>query len=262
MSDQKKRVQEQFGAHAAAYVSSQTHAAGDSLHRLIALMEIQPGWRVLDVATGGGHTALAAARDDAQVIAGDLTGRMLRTARDHIEAQIDTPLDFVQHDAEALPIQNAALDAVTCRIAPHHFPDVERFVQEAARTLKPGGRFGVVDIIAPETNKGARYTNAFEKLRDPSHGWAFSIPDWHYFLDVAGFDLIATERTTSTQQLGVWAARMGCDDPTIERLRTMLLQGPLEIREWYDVSAQPGISKYVDIAFTIQQAIFVAEKRP
>jgi ubiquinone/menaquinone biosynthesis C-methylase UbiE len=260
MNDQKKLAQEQFGKHADKYVSSQSHATGDSLHRLIELMELPSGARMLDIATGGGHTALAAARHGARVIAGDLAHRMLQSARRHIEEQQAGPLDFVQHDAENIPIKNHSQDAITCRIAPHHFPDVHQFVREAARALQPGGKFGVVDIIAPENKKAARYTNNFEKLRDPSHGWAYSIPDWHYFLHSSGFEVLATERTTSAQQVGDWAIRMGCDDPTIERLRAMLLQAPDEIRAWYEVTAQPGMSRYVDISFHIQQAVFVAQK--
>jgi ubiquinone/menaquinone biosynthesis C-methylase UbiE len=260
-NDAKKRVQQQFGKHAEHYVSSQSHARGDSLARLIDLLELGPDARLLDIATGGGHTALAASRHGAMVIAGDITHPMLTAARQHIESQGVGALDFVQHDAENLPFRDASLDAITCRIAPHHFPDVHRFVREAARALKPGGKFGVVDIIAPETKKAANYTNNFEKLRDPSHGVAYSIPDWQYFMFSAGFDVLTTERTVSRQQVGIWAKRIGCDDATIERLRVMLLQAPEEIRAWYEVTAQPGESKYVDIDFNIQQAIFVAQKR-
>jgi len=261
VNDPKKLVQQQFGKHAEHYVNSQSHARGDSLGRLIELLELKPGARLLDIATGGGHTALAAARNNANVIAGDITHRMLTTARNHIVAEGQSALDYVQYDAENIPFADGSLDVITCRIAPHHFPDVERFVREAARALKPGGKFGVVDIIAPETKKAAQYTNNYERLRDPSHGIAYSIPDWHYFMFTAGFDVLATEHTVSRQQVGVWAARIGCDDQTIERLRVMLLQAPQEIRAWYEVIAQPGESKYVDVNFNIQQAIFVAQKR-
>ena len=52
-------VQKKFGAAAADYATSTLHAEGESLARLIALIEPRSNWRVLDVATGAGHTALA-----------------------------------------------------------------------------------------------------------------------------------------------------------------------------------------------------------
>ena len=55
----KKRVQEQFGASAAEYATSEVHAKGASLARLVELIGPQPGCQVLDVATAAGHTALA-----------------------------------------------------------------------------------------------------------------------------------------------------------------------------------------------------------
>ena len=52
--------------------------------------------------------------------------------------------------AEALPFADASIDLVTCRIAPHHFDDVRKFVMESARVLRPGGLFGLVDNVSPD----------------------------------------------------------------------------------------------------------------
>src|SRR5512145_420247 len=77
----KSLVQQQFGAHAAAYTTSPVHAKGASLGRLIELVEPQRHWQVLDIATGAGHTAAAFAPHVAHVIASDITGEMLDEAR-------------------------------------------------------------------------------------------------------------------------------------------------------------------------------------
>ena len=53
----KQQVREQFGANAAAYVSSPTHAQGASLARLVECVAPQAEWRGLDLATAAGHTA-------------------------------------------------------------------------------------------------------------------------------------------------------------------------------------------------------------
>ena len=57
------------------------HAKGESLARLVALVAPQSSWRLLDVATGAGHTALAFAPHVAKVIASDITDQMLAEAR-------------------------------------------------------------------------------------------------------------------------------------------------------------------------------------
>ena len=76
MDDSKKLSEERYTQYAEGYVTSQTHAKGADLERLVAIAQPQPDWTVLDVATGGGHTALRFARHVAQVTASDLTERM------------------------------------------------------------------------------------------------------------------------------------------------------------------------------------------
>lgn len=66
-------MQEQFGAAANAYVVSGVHALGESLEVLVAEARAQAHWRVLDVATGAGHCALAFAPDVRALTATDLT---------------------------------------------------------------------------------------------------------------------------------------------------------------------------------------------
>ena len=59
MSDkQKSKVQAQFGPAAEGYATSSVHAKGESLEILAGLIEPQPDWQALDVATGAGHTAI------------------------------------------------------------------------------------------------------------------------------------------------------------------------------------------------------------
>src|SRR5260221_6643898 len=84
MDKTRQRVQDRFGTYAQNYVTSTVHSTGYTLDRLIELVEPAPGKRALDIATGGGHVALAMARRGAYVIASDLTGPMLNAARQHI----------------------------------------------------------------------------------------------------------------------------------------------------------------------------------
>ena len=133
--DPRPLVRRQFGAHAQNYVTSPDHAKSDSLDRLVAVLQPQPHWRVLDVATGGGHTALALAPHVREVVATDLTTEMLAAAERHIVGQGVANVSFREADATALPFGDAEFDLVTCRIAPHHFPDCAAFVREKLRGI-------------------------------------------------------------------------------------------------------------------------------
>src|SRR5436190_10801514 len=148
--EQKKtQVQDYFSRTTDSYVASFSHRSGDDLQRLIALGEWNPQLKALDIAAGGGHTALAIAPLVAQVTVTDLTPLMLEKAREFILAQGVTNAVFQVADAEQLPFADGTFDRVTCRIAAHHFPNVAQFVREVARVLKPGGIFLLIDCMAP-----------------------------------------------------------------------------------------------------------------
>ena len=193
----KSLVQQQFGAHAAAYATSTVHAKGASLGRLVELVQPQPSWQALDVATGAGHTAAAFAPHVGRVIASDLTEEMLQEAAKLAKAKGLANMETARADAEALPFDDARFDLVTCRIAPHHFPDVPTFVAEVWRMLKPGGTFALVDNIAPDAESTPGFSsaelrdaaltyNAFEKIRDPSHGRCLGMAEWSEVLSDTG----------------------------------------------------------------------------
>lgn len=244
-------VQRQFGAHAASYVTSPTHREGYSLDRLVELLDPQPGWRALDLATGGGHTARVLAGRGARTVAGDLTFPMLQAARGHVPGAT-----FVQLDAERVPFAADHFDAVTCRIAPHHFPDAARFVRECARVARPGAVVAVIDQLSPGDPRAARYVNAFERLRDPSHNWAYNEAEWLAFFSGAGLAVEHFEAFDTHHDLTPWAERMGCDSQTILRLRAMLHHAPDAAAAWM----QPQLPGTADARFVIRQFLLIGRK--
>jgi SAM-dependent methyltransferase len=254
-NDAKTLSQQQFGAHAAGYVTSSAHREGYSLDRLIEMAAPEPSKRALDIATGGGHTALALARGGAWTVAGDLTLPMLHAARQHITGQQPVgSVHFAQLDAEDLPFPANTFEIVTCRIAPHHFPDVPEFVRECARVTKPGGVVAVVDQLSPGEPKAARYVNAFERLRDPSHAWAYNEIEWRGFFAGAGLEIAHFEDFDTRHDLTPWAERMGNDPATITRLWAMLAQAPEPVAAWM----KPTFA--ADATFVIRQFLLVGKK--
>ena len=232
MSDSKSMSRERFGQYAAGYVTNQTHAKGSELDRLIEIAQPQPAWVALDVATGGGHTALKFAPYVQQVTSSDLTPNMLEEAQAFITGQGMTNVDFKLADAEALPFEDATFDLVTCRIAPHHFPNVQQFVHEAARVLKPGGLLLVQDQVSPEDHDAARYVDAFEKLRDPSHYRVYGESEWVNLFQNAGLTVEHTEQLSKQHELVHWARMQGSTDADIERLQVLLRVAPAAAAEW------------------------------
>lgn len=231
------QVQTQFGRTAAAYATSQVHAKGASLALLLQAAAPQPDWRVLDVATGAGHTALLFAPYVAQVVAGDVTFSMLRTTAELAAARGIGNVVPAGADAQALPFAAGSFDLVTCRLGAHHFPRVAAFVAEAARVLRPGGVLAVVDNVVPGGRKKAaqavgRYVNAFDKLRDPSHQQCLSLYAWCDQLHEAGFVLQHEETLREALDFAAWTARMQVPPEDVLRLRVMLAQAPAGVADF------------------------------
>ncbi len=253
----KAHARQRFGQFAQGYVASQGHASGDDLARLLELAQPQSDWLMLDIATGGGHTALKFAPLVQHVIALDLTPKMLAAARNFINAKGMTNVEYALGDAEQIPIASGTFDLVTCRIAPHHFPDCWRFVQEAARVLKSGGKLIVEDNSVPDDERAARYVDAFERLRDPSHHRMYAGYEWQgMFLD-AGLIIEHSEYLEKPySSLIEWANVQGQSAAVIERLQIMLVQAPEAARAWLN----PHAAGTADATFDHHYAVTVGHK--
>jgi ubiquinone/menaquinone biosynthesis C-methylase UbiE len=232
---QKAQVQDYFSRTAEGYVASFSHRAGDDLKRLVELGEWQKGQRALDIATGGGHTALAVAPHVAQVTVTDLTPRMLEKAREFLLSQGVTNAVFQVADAEALPFEDESFDRVTCRIAPHHFPNVEQFVREVARVLKRGGIFLLIDCMAPSEAELDVFDNTVEKWRDPSHGRSCTVEEWQAFFREAGLRIEHTEFFRKAHMYDDWTTRSQMVAGEKERLARYILGSSEHIRSYFEV---------------------------
>jgi len=246
-------VQKKFGEAAADYAASAVHATGPSLARLTELISPEPTWRHLDVATGAGHTALAFAPKVAKVTASDITPEMLQQARKLAKERGLGNVVTAQAQAGDLPFPDTSYHLVTCRLAAHHFPNPKSFVREAARVLIPGGTFALVDNVSPDdADLAARY-NAFEMLRDPSHGRCLGLEEWSDLIRDAGLTLVSSEVMDQDIPFVPWVQRMRCTEATVARLREMLESAPLRDflrpRETED-----------GLTFSLREAIILAQK--
>lgn len=232
--DPQAQSEERFGRFAREYVTSQSHAQGDDLARLIQLAQPEPHWEVLDVATGGGHTALAFAPHVKHIVASDLTAKMLQVAAEFIATQPVSNISFRQAMADDLPFNDSTFHAVTCRIAAHHFPDVAGFLRETARVLKPGGLALVQDHVLPDDATAAAEVDSFEKLRDPSHHRAYNETEWRAMFVAAGLTIEHAEVIVKRHAFRPWAERQGCPPETLAELQARLPGFSAAARAWLD----------------------------
>jgi ubiquinone/menaquinone biosynthesis C-methylase UbiE len=108
-----------------------------------------PGVRLLDVATGPGYVAAAAAERGAAATGVDFSAQMVSLA-----AQRYPNVEFRQGDAEALPWVDSSLDAVTINFGLLHLARPDQAIAEAYRVLHPGGRFAFTVWAKPEETAG------------------------------------------------------------------------------------------------------------
>jgi len=234
--DKKAQVQAYFSRTAESYVASFSHRDGDDMLRLIEIGEWQPTQQALDIATGGGHTALAVAPHVAHITVSDLTPRMLEQARTYLTNQGVTNAEYEVADAEQLPFADARFDRVTCRIAPHHFPNVAHAVREIARVLKPQGVFLLVDSIAPNDPKLDTFLNTIEKRRDGSHGRSWTRGEWHRFFADAGLHVEYEEIFRRPLQFDDWTKRSQMHADEKAALEQFILGSDEHTQKYFDVT--------------------------
>lgn len=256
-SSKKAQVQEFFAKTTAFYAENPSHRQGSDLQMLVTALAPQPTETALDVATAAGHTAHALAPHVAEVVGLDLTPEMQaqfeRGAVDRGLANVR----FVVGDAEALPFADASFDIVTVRRAAHHFPDIEKALAEMARVLRPGGRLGVADMVAPDDPAGARLLNSLEIARDSSHVRAYSAPEWRTNVAAAGLEILSVEIEEEPMSWTQWLKPVAADGPEAAAAEAAYAAAPAETRAYV---ASDGPDGRASRTFFKRRIVLVARK--
>jgi demethylmenaquinone methyltransferase / 2-methoxy-6-polyprenyl-1,4-benzoquinol methylase len=125
----------------------------DTLWRRKAISRLHPGenGRILDVATGTGDFAIAAARlAPREVVGVDISEEMLAIGREKISARgFSRIVTLRKGEAESLPFADGSFDAAIVAFGVRNFEDLPRGLAEMHRVLRPGGRIVVLEFSRP-----------------------------------------------------------------------------------------------------------------
>ena len=131
------------------YEAAFARVTSQAIGPLLDAVDLHPGARLLDVATGPGYVAAAATARGARAVGVDFSASMVAHAR-----TINPAVEFQQGDAEAISFPDRSFDAVVMNFGMLHLARPERAMTQAARVLKPGGRFGFTVWAKPEEAVG------------------------------------------------------------------------------------------------------------
>jgi SAM-dependent methyltransferase len=137
----KKRQQRMWSSGDYAAFGTALQIMGELLCEAV---DLRPGQRVLDVATGGGNTALAAARRYADATGIDYVPSLLERGKKRAAAE-GLEVDFTKGDAEDIPFADAAFDVVLSTVGVMFAPDQERAANELLRVCRRGGKIGLAN---------------------------------------------------------------------------------------------------------------------
>jgi SAM-dependent methyltransferase len=247
-AERERDIQAQFGGSAAAYVTSAGHAAGDDLDTLVGWGRALRPRQVLDVATGGGHTALAFAALARTVVAVDLTLPMLGVAQDFARGRGADNVRFVAGDVAALPFPESTFDVVTCRIAAHHFADVAAAVRQVHRVLRPGGSFLLQDILGHDDPDANAFITEVERRRDPTHVKSYRAAEWKALLRGAGLTVLEEARVPKGRPWEDWTRRTRMTADAKRDLEAFIGAAPERCRASFDFRVRPdgGVESFTD----------------
>ncbi|HET7467654.1 MAG TPA: methyltransferase domain-containing protein [Candidatus Dormibacteraeota bacterium] len=221
-------VRARFAPVAANYARATYHSSAAGLREVLDLARPQAGDLALDVATGTGHVALALAPHVRRVYGLDLTREMLEQARRLMAERDVMNAAWIIGDAMRLPFADETFDLYTVRAAPHHFPDVDMFIREAFRVLRPGRHAVFVDCAPPMPARDVLHE--VEKRRDPSHVRSLTVDEWVERLEDAGFEVDLARPRELDWDFEDWMGNMAVPAPLVAELAEVIESAEGEAR--------------------------------
>jgi ubiquinone/menaquinone biosynthesis C-methylase UbiE len=187
-----------WSERAALYRESAAHRDGEDLDLVVEWSD--GATTALDVATGGGHVARRLREAGIQVVT--------------VDAAPGMEPDVVSR-GEDLPFAPGSFDVVACRVAAHHFDDVEKAVAEMARVSRD--RVIVVDNLFHDDD-----AEEADRVRDPSHVRNYTQAEWRELFEAAGLQVEEVRRMPKPIEVEPWLERAATPPADAARVRELL----------------------------------------
>src|ERR1700682_836953 len=207
-----EKIRERFTATAEVFTEYvRTIRVEESEHlaeRATAGLALASEALAIDVACGPGTFTRPFAPRVRRAVGVDLTPAMIEKARAEAARAGITNIEFICGDIYELPFTDGVASIVACGYAFHHMQEPARARSEMARVLRPGGRIAIVDITAAEGAGGALH-NKIERVRDPSHTSAQTVPQFHSLIHDAGLRLLSEDGGLHWYDFALWMRNAG-----------------------------------------------------
>ena len=228
---------QRFDSIARNYKTSEVHRSSPTLDRLRAIFPRAES--VCDVASGAGHTGLVFELTASRIVAVDAAPNMLAQFHE-LAAELGVAVEAVEAFAEAIPLPTESFDLVVCRLAAHHFTDVQRAVGEMARLAKPGGHVAVIDMEGDPDPALDALNHHIEVLHDPTHVRSHTAARWQEMFAASGLLVKVCETHWREFPAGLTVGRwceLGHSGPEATRaIRDRLANTPAESLAALDIT--------------------------
>lgn len=156
----------------------------EHLAKIIKLLPIKPGMKILDLGIGSGYMSFPIAKENnsCKVVGLDIVKKALEANRAKAYRENLKNLSFVCYDGIDFPFERDSFDMVITRYALHHFPDIEHSVGEVGRVLKTGGYFFISDPCPNECDN-SRFIDEYMQLKKDGHIKFYTKNEWQ---DICG----------------------------------------------------------------------------
>jgi ubiquinone/menaquinone biosynthesis C-methylase UbiE len=256
LDEVQKAAQEQFAKQSHRYGRGHILENVEDVRAAVEKIPLPVRARVLDVATGGGHTGLFLASLGHEVTLADIAVPMLERAAKTADER-GLKVQTRQHSAEQLPYADGEFDLVTCRVAAHHFSSPPDFIRETARALKRGGFFLLIDgSVADDETEAEEWLHQVEKFRDPSHHRFLTPRAWSRLCEGNGLKVRSVELHPFKQPDLNWYFETAATSPeNRKKVLGLVANAPDSVKRLFDLGEEDG-----KIVWWWQRLTLIAEK--
>ncbi|MFI6390571.1 GNAT family N-acetyltransferase [Nonomuraea sp. NPDC050540] len=217
----------------------------------VAVAELRAGQTVLDLGSGGGIDVLLSARrvgPYGKAYGLDASADMVELARRNAEQAGVTNVEFLHGGIEQIPLPGQSVDVVISNCVINLSDDKAAVLAETFRVLRPGGRFGVSDVVTDNTADPVRQAAAERRIGCPAG--ALGIDAYRALLAEAGFVQVAITLTAGHGD-GVHSAIVQAVKPAIGpgmEIRPMRAADAAQVLAIYQAGLDTGQASFETVA--------------